>query len=69
MPDDLRISADELRKRIETGEEFTIIDVRNPNAWAAATDKAGNAIRVTLDNADAILPHIPREKPIATYCT
>ena len=69
MPDDLRISADELRRRMEAGEEFTIVDVRNPHAWAEATDMAAGAIRVALDDADEAIGRIPRNKPIVTYCT
>lgn len=69
MADDLRISADELRKRMQAGEEFTIIDTRNPHAWAEATDTAAGAIRVAVDNADEAIGRIPRNKPIVTYCT
>lgn len=69
MADDLRISADELRNRMQAGEEFTIIDVRNPHAWAEATDMAAGAIRVALDDAAQAMPRIPRNKPIVTYCT
>jgi rhodanese-related sulfurtransferase len=69
MADDLRISADELRRRMEAGEEFTIIDVRNPHAWADATDMAAGAIRISLDDADEAIGLIPRNKPIVTYCT
>jgi len=69
MADDVRISADELRRRMEAGEEFTIIDVRNPRAWAEATDMAAGAIRVALDDADEAIARIPRSKPIVTYCT
>jgi rhodanese-related sulfurtransferase len=69
MPDDLRISADELKRRMATGEQFTVIDVRNPRAWAEAADTASGAIRVALDDADQKLPRIPRDKPIVAYCT
>ena len=69
MADDLIISADELRRRMQAGEEFTIIDVRNPHAWAEARDMAAGAIRVALDDADEAIGRIPRNKPIVTYCT
>ena len=69
MADDLRISADELRRRMQAGEEFTIIDVRNPHAWAEATDMAAGAIRVAPDDADQAIGRIPHNKPIVTYCT
>lgn len=66
--DDLRISADELRQRMSAGEEFTIIDARNPQAWAEARDKAAGAIRVDL-HSNQPLPNLPRNKPIVAYCT
>lgn len=69
MADDLRISADELRRRMEAGEEFTIIDVRNPRAWAEATDMAAGAIRVAPNDAEEAIGRIPRNKLIVTYCT
>lgn len=69
MPHDLRITAEELRQRIEAGEDFTILDVRNPQAWAEATDMASGAMRVALDHADEAIPRIPRDRPIVTYCT
>jgi len=69
MPDDLRISADELKRRMATGEQFTVVDVRNPHAWAESADTASGAIRVALDNVDQELPRIPTDKPIVAYCT
>ena len=63
---ELRISADELK--MSAGEEFTIVDARNPQAWAEATDKARGAIRVDFDSNQP-LPNFPRNKPIAVYCT
>lgn len=69
MADELRISAEELRRRMEAGEEFTIIDARNPRAWAEASDMAAGAIRVALDDAEEAIGRIPRNKPIVIYCT
>jgi len=34
MADAPRITVDELNRRMEAGETFTVIDVRNPQAWA-----------------------------------
>lgn len=66
---DLRITADELKKRMSAGEEFTILDARSPQAWAEATDKARGAIRVDLHAGDQALPSFPKNKPIVAYCT
>jgi rhodanese-related sulfurtransferase len=69
MTDDLRITVDQLRKRMETGEDFVLIDTRNPQQWAKSEVKMPEAVRVPLDNLDAALSRIPTEKPIVTYCT
>jgi hypothetical protein len=34
MADAPRITVEELKKHLDAGEDFTVIDVRNPNAWA-----------------------------------
>jgi hydroxyacylglutathione hydrolase len=69
VPDDLRITVDELRKRMEGGEDFTIIDARNPQAWQQSNDKLPGAIRVPVDTLDQNLSRIPKNKPIVIYCT
>ena len=69
MPDNLRIAVDDLRKRMEAGEDFVLIDTRNPQAWAESDAKLPEAIRVPLDNLDENLSKIPKDKPIVAYCT
>ena len=69
MSDTLRITVDELRKRMEKGEDFVVIDTRNPQAWAESGVKLPAAIRVTSDNLEQTLSNIPKDKPIVTYCT
>jgi len=50
------------------GEQFTIVDVRNPQAWAAATDKARGAIRIDMHSSET-LPRLAHDKPVVAYCT
>ena len=69
MPDDLRITVAELQKRMEAGEDFTVIDTRNPQAWAQSDEMVPEAIRVPLDNLDENISSIPKNKPIVAYCT
>lgn len=69
MADDLRITAADLRERIEAGEHFAIIDTRNPQAWAEANDTAKGAIRFHGDDVNEILPRIPPHDPVLTYCS
>ena len=69
MADALRITVDELKRRMEAGEDFTVIDVRNPQAWAESDSVLPGAIRVTPDELEEILPRIPKNKPVVAYCT
>jgi rhodanese-related sulfurtransferase len=54
---------------METGEEFTFIDVRNPQAWAESDGMLPEAIRMPPDKLEENLPKIPKNKPIVAYCT
>ena len=69
MADAPRITVDELKKRMEVGETFTVIDVRNPQAWAESDAMLPEAIRVPLDKLEENLPRIPKSRPIVVYCT
>jgi rhodanese-related sulfurtransferase len=64
-----RITVDELKRRMEAGEEFTVIDVRNPAAWAKSDVSIPGAIRVPHDEWVNALTRIPKNRPIVTYCT
>ena len=65
----IRISIEELKKRLESGEDFTIIDVRNPEAWAESDTMIPESIRVPLDELDKNLARIPQARPAVAYCT
>ena len=69
MADAPRITVNELKKRMESGEDFTVIDVRNPNAWAETGTVIPEAIRVPLDKLEENLPRIPKNRPVVAYCT
>ncbi len=69
MADAPRITVEELKRRMDAGEEFTIIDTRNPKAWAETDTVIPEAIRVPLDNLEENLPRIPKSRPAVAYCT
>ena len=54
---------------MEAGEDFTVIDVRNPQAWAQSDSKIPEAIRVPMDEWEKHLDQIPKGRPIVAYCT
>jgi rhodanese-related sulfurtransferase len=69
MADAPRITVEELKRRMDAGEDFTIVDVRNPQAWAEADSKIPDAIRIPIDDLEKNLSRIPKDKPVVAYCT
>ena len=69
MADVPRITAEELKRRMDAGEDFTVIDVRNPTAWAETDTVIPEAIRVPLDKFEENLLRIPKKRPVVAYCT
>lgn len=69
MPDDLRIKVEDVRKRMESGEDFTVVDTRKAQEWAQSDVMLPEAVRVPLDNFEEHLQRIPKNKPIVIYCT
>jgi rhodanese-related sulfurtransferase len=64
-----RITTDEMRERLNRGEEFTFVDTRNPKAWGESDQKLPNAIRVPADELAQHLNEIPKDRTVITYCT
>jgi len=64
-----RISVEDLRGRLDRGEDIFFVDTRNPKAWAEAKTKLPGAIRVPADQVEQHLADIPRDRMIVTYCT
>jgi len=54
----LRMDAEELRNRLDSGEPATILDARAPKAWEASNVKVRGAVRVSPDQfrTDALWP-------------
>jgi rhodanese-related sulfurtransferase len=69
MKDAPRITVDELKRRMEAGEDFTVIDVRNPREWAQSETMLPEAMRIQASDLDKNLARIPKNKPIVAYCT
>ena len=69
MTDSIRITKEEVRRRIDSGEEIVFLDIRNPGPWERAQRKIKGAIRLPLDEIDQRIQSIPKGKPIVTYCT
>jgi rhodanese-related sulfurtransferase len=69
MADAPRITVDEMKQRMDTQEDFTILDSRNPRAWAESDGMVAGAIRVPVDALEKNLGRIPKNRPVVAYCT
>ncbi len=69
MTDSIRITKEEVKRRIETGEDVVFLDIRNPRPWERAEHKIKGAIRLPFNEIDQRIDSIPKDKPIVTYCT
>ena len=64
-----RVTVDEVKERMNRGEQFAFIDTRNPKAWGESDVKLPGAIRVPADEVEEHLDEIPRDRAVITYCT
>ena len=64
-----RITTDEVKERMDRGEQFAFVDIRNPQAWAQSNKKLPNAIRVSKEALEQHLDEIPKDRAVITYCT
>jgi rhodanese-related sulfurtransferase len=64
-----RVTVDEIKARLDRGEEFTFVDARNSEAWGEATTKLPGAIRVPAEEVEQHLSEISHDRTVITYCT
>lgn len=64
-----RITVDELKEKLAKHEPVTIIDSRSQGSYDSATTKIKGAIRIPMDEVQANLKNIPRDKEVVVYCT
>jgi hydroxyacylglutathione hydrolase len=60
------IYAGDLKRRIESGEQFTLLDVRTHDEFESKRLK--NATHIYLGQLPDRLKDIPRERPVTTFC-
>ena len=64
-----RVTVDEVKERMDRGEQFAFVDTRNPVAWGESDVKLPGATRVPANELDEHLSEIPRDRAVITYCT
>jgi rhodanese-related sulfurtransferase len=59
-----RVTVDEVKERMERGEQFAFVDTRNPVAWGESDAKLPGAVRVPASELEQHLSEIPRVHPL-----
>lgn len=65
-PDFTRMSIDDLKASMDRGE-VTILDVRDADSYIAA--HIPGSLHIPLARVEGEIPHLPKGKPVVTYCT
>ena len=63
-----RIAPDELKRKIDAGEEITILDVRHPLQFMAQPQTIPGAIYLPLEQLGQASHPIPRDREVVLYC-
>lgn len=64
----LPISTDEVRRRLDAGEQIVFLDTRSPDEWDAADRQVAGALRFRPSEIENHLRFVPQGHPIVTYC-
>jgi len=64
-----RISPEELRQRMEKGEELVVVDLRHSADFETVRATIPGSIRVAIDAIESEHERIPRDREIVLFCT
>ena len=64
-----RITAPELKERLDRGEAMVIVDLRSDLSYHGDGVKVAGAIWIPPDDFEERYTEIPRGRPVVMYCT
>lgn len=64
-----RISPEDVKRRLDAGEQTVFLDTRADEAWRKADTQIPGSIRVPPDAVQQHLNQIPHDGLLVTYCT
>lgn len=64
-----RIQPEELKRRLEAGEDVVVVDLRHSMEFEAEPRTIPGALRMTTEEVEARHDEIPRDREIVLYCT
>lgn len=63
-----RVTAEELKRRLDDGEDVMVLDVRR-GSWRRSDVKLRGAVRMELEEILRPEGRVPRDVRVVTYCT
>ena len=64
-----RITKEEVKRKLDTNEDFVLLDVRNPVDYGKSTVKIIRAVRIPVDELDKRYSELDPAKEVVAYCT
>jgi len=64
-----RISPEELKRKLDSGDPLTVIDLRHPLDVLASPFQLPGAVRVPVDQVEQRLKAVPPDRELVLYCT
>ena len=64
-----RITADHLKRLMDSGEQLTVLDTRSADSWKSSNVQIPGSKRVSPDDVQEHLSEIPRDRLVVAYCT
>jgi rhodanese-related sulfurtransferase len=64
-----RITPEEVKERLDLGEQILFIDTRNPKAWAESNEIIPGAVRMLASEVGNHVAELPKDRTIVTSCT
>ena len=65
----VRISREDVKRRMDAGEQIVFLDTRSDDAWRKADAQIPGSRRVPPDAVEQHFDAIPRDRLIVPYCT
>ncbi|WP_457622590.1 rhodanese-like domain-containing protein [Persephonella sp.] len=64
----IHISVEELKEKIDSGEDFLLLDVREPQEYEFSRIREKEAMLIPLMKLPAVIDKLPKDKPIYIIC-
>jgi rhodanese-related sulfurtransferase len=64
-----KLTAAEVKRRMDRGEPFAFVDARGLNEWSQSDSRLPGALRLTASEVEQHLEEIPQGRTIIAYCS